>query len=268
MICLISDRSGRALFGTALTRRTLEIVATLRQSPGGGSGAFLARAADGSRWYVKPINNLQGGKVIVTEYVVGSVGKLIGAPVCQVAIGRITDIIAGWEFCPGEKEKLVPGLAHMSLLVPNATEITDRLPFRDKDENSRWHAGMIALYDWCWGGDDQWLFCETEDRRIYSHDHGWYFPDSGCDWSEETLVANVDQPRPLACSHQGLQEDALTEYALRLEQVSQEALSAILRSVPASWSVTDAELEALGFFLERRAPAVAGRLRSMIGGNP
>src|SRR5215212_1969725 len=48
----------------------------LRPSVDGGSGVFLARASDGQRWWVKPENNLQGSKVIVTEFLVGSFGSL------------------------------------------------------------------------------------------------------------------------------------------------------------------------------------------------
>ena len=73
----------------------------LKPSVDGGSGVFLARASDGRRWWVKPRNNLQGAKVIVTEFLVGSVGSLIGAPTCEVSIVRIPEEIAGWEFRPG-----------------------------------------------------------------------------------------------------------------------------------------------------------------------
>jgi hypothetical protein len=46
-----------------------------------------------------------------------------------------------------------------------------------------------------------------------------------------------------------------------LEHVERESLVQVLRSIPASWPVSDEDLEALGWFLERRAPAVASRVR-------
>lgn len=73
----------------------------LQPSPRGGSGTFLAEASDNQRWWVKPQNNLQGAKVVVTEYVVGSAGRVIEAPVCEVKLARIPPEIAGWEFRPG-----------------------------------------------------------------------------------------------------------------------------------------------------------------------
>jgi hypothetical protein len=201
--------------------------------------------------------------VIVTESVVGRAGALIGAPVCDVAVVQIPAEIAGWEFRRGAR--LEPGFAHASLAVDDAQEMR-ALEYRPRDDNQRRHAGVLALYDWCWGGDDQWLYCETDDRKIYSHDHGWYLPETGPDWSEATLMARVDAAHPLGSSSSDLDQAALRQLADRLESVTREELAAMLQGVPVSWSASDAELEALGFFLERRAPAVAGRLRDMMDG--
>src|SRR2546421_10169268 len=76
----------------------LELAVT--PSPAGGAGTFPAVASDNQRWWVKPQNNLQGPKVVVTESLVASVGRLIRAPVCDVAIVRIPEELAGWEFRP------------------------------------------------------------------------------------------------------------------------------------------------------------------------
>jgi hypothetical protein len=141
--------------------RTVDL--PLQPSPAGGSGTFLALASDGQRWWVKPHNNLQGPKVIVTEFVVGRAGALIGAPVCDVAIVEIPEELTGWEFRPGAR--LEPGLAHASRAVDDAQEVR-ALDYRDRDDNRRRHAGVVALYDCCWGGDDQWLYSETDDRKV------------------------------------------------------------------------------------------------------
>ncbi|MDP9401787.1 MAG: hypothetical protein M3P85_00310 [Actinomycetota bacterium] len=235
----------------------------LAPSAAGGSGTFLADASDGRRWWVKPLNNLQGPKVVVTEYVVGTAGAIVGTPVCEVAIVRIPDEIAGWEFRPGAT--LEPGLAHASRAVDGALE-GRALDHRDRDDNRRRHAGVFALYDWCWGGDDQWLYCETDDRKLYSHDHGWYLPENGPDWSEASLVARVDEPHSAVHPAPGLDNGEIERLADKLRSPLRAPLTSLLRSVPPSWPATDGELETLGFFLERRAPSVAGRLRSLMGG--
>jgi hypothetical protein len=80
------------------------------------------------------------------------------------------------------------------------------------------------------------------------------------------LINQVDQPRQLGYPADSLDPNAVDELAVRLKQLGKDDLLPILNRVPASWPVSDSELEALGFFLERRAPAVAERLRQMIGG--
>jgi hypothetical protein len=242
----------------------LAIEQPLVPSPSGGSGTFLAVTSDRQRWWVKPQNNLQGPRVIVAENVVGRVGALIGAPVCEVAVVIIPEELVGWEFRPGAK--LEAGLAHASLAVSDAQELR-QLEYRDRDDNHRRHAGVFALYDWCWGADDQWLHCESDDRKLYSHDHGMYLPD-GPAWSEASLLAQVDEAHPLGYTARGLDADALIGFADRIETISREEIAKIMSSVPASWPASDGELEALGFFLERRAPAVAARLRALNGGTP
>lgn len=244
---------------------SVRVEVPLVASPRGSSGTFLALASDGRRWWVKPQNNLQGSRVVATEHLVARAGALIGAPVCEVAIVEIPAALVGWEFRPGAH--LEAGFAHGSLAVDDAQE-SRSLEYRQRDDNRRRHAGVLALYDWCWGGDDQWLYCETDERKLYSHDHGWYLPEVGPDWDEASLEARVDEPHPAAYPPEDLDAGALSDSADRLDAVSRAELVALLGAVPASWPVPDPDLDALGFFLERRAPAVAGRLRALIGGAP
>src|SRR5215210_5446695 len=98
----------------------LTVKQTLGQHQRGGSGSFPVMASDGRKWWVKPPNNLQAGKVIVTEYLVGSLGSLIGAPTCEVAIIRIPEDVTDFEFVAGHT--LEAGLAHASLSVDNCDE--------------------------------------------------------------------------------------------------------------------------------------------------
>jgi hypothetical protein len=133
---------------------------------------------------------------------------------------------------------------------------------RDEDDNQRRHAGVFALYDWCWGNDDQWLYVTGDENRVYSHDHGHYLP-GGPDWTSQQLVADVDVAHPQSRSHIGLEVAALDDYADRLERLKREEIVGMLRAVPAEWPVQQEELETVGWFLERRAPQVAVRLRTL-----
>ena len=235
----------------------------LQQSPRGGSGVFLAADSDNDQWWVKPLNNLQGERVATTEAIVGAAGRLIGAPVCETEVVVIPDELRGWEFRRGSS--LDPGLAHASRAVRMASESRDLL-YRNDDDNRRRHAGMFALYDWCWGGDDQWLYSRSDDNCLFSHDHGWYLPEVGPTWNEVTLTDRVDQPHVPRWSTDGLDHTELIRLAQRLRVLGAEQLAALLRSIPSVWPVSDVELECVGWFLQRRSEPVADRLERLTEG--
>lgn len=239
------------------------IVLPLQPSPRGGSGTFLAVDTDDREWWVKPLNNAQDERVVVTESIVGAAGRLIGAPVCETAIVYLPEGLEGWEFRPGRT--LESGFAHASLAVEAAVE--DRqLRSRDDDDNRINHVGVFALYDWCWGGDPQWLYSTADENRIFSHDHGWYLPDVGSGWTEQALVRRVDEPHELNLHTALLDRGETSRLARRLRGLTRVELCDILCDLPRDWPVTDAELECVGWFLERRAHPVAERLEVSIGG--
>lgn len=236
----------------------------IKRSPRGGSGTFLAADGVGEQWWVKPLNNLQDARVTVTEAIVASVGALICAPVCDSDIVCLPPEIEGWEFRPGSV--IESGYAHASRAVANAVE--DRfLQYRENDDNARRHVGVFAVYDWCWGGDEQWLYAVSEDRKLYSHDHGWYLPETGATWDVGALVTHVSVPHMAEWSPSGLDSAVIAACADRLRTLTHDELVGALSGIPKSWPVSDLELERVGWFLESRAPAVAARLESM-GGAP
>ena len=241
----------------------LVIETPLQQSPRGGSGVFLAADTSNQQWWVKPLNNMQSERVTITEAVIGAVGRIIGAPVCETEVVMIPEELRGWEFLPGRL--LEPGLAHASRAVEMAIESRELL-YRNDDDNRRRHAGVFALYDWCWGGDDQWLYSRSDENCLFSHDHGWYLPERGATWDEASLVRRVDQPHLPVWSSEGIDEAELLRLAERLRGVTTDELAAVLRSIPHDWPVIDSELECLGWFLQRRTKAVATRLERLARG--
>jgi hypothetical protein len=244
----------------------LELVVPLNQGDRGGSGAFLGRASDGRRYWIKPLNNGQHERVPVNEQIVGRTGALIGAPTCEVKTIKIPDDIANshWKF--HNDLELQAGIAHGSLHVEGCVDTND-LHFRSMDDNRMRHCYILALFDWCWGGDNQWLHVQAEDQRYYSHDHGWYLP-LGPNWNEAELERVVDEPHELNDTYFGFDLWSASEVTGRLRRITKEALIDVLEAIPSDWPVSDQELEAMGFFLERRAQQVANRMRVRLGVNP
>ncbi|MDE0268276.1 MAG: hypothetical protein OXI96_04460 [Acidimicrobiaceae bacterium] len=183
----------------------------------------------------------------MTESIIGAAGQLIEAPVCETAIVYVPEELEGWEFRPGLR--LESGFAHASRAVETAIEDRE-LGYRYDDDNQVRHVGVFALYDWCWGGDPQWLYAVSDENRLYSHDHGWYLPEVGPGWTEQALTDRVDQPRELDCSATQLDIRETSRLARRLRDVTRTELCDTLCRIPGQWPVSDIELECVGWFLE------------------
>lgn len=235
--------------------------------PSGNSwgGPFRATANDKQSYFVKSLQTCPQDQQasLAVEQIVARAGRLIGAPVCETTLIRIPAALVGWTPRPG-CPPLQEGLAHASLAVSNAEEHRTSLIARTDDHNSQRQVGVYALYDWCFGTDPQWLYDLDRDRMIFSHDHGLYFPPDGRGgWTRQDLVNHADQAHELPDPRSGLAAEEAKKVALVLEQVTRADLTEMLSSIPASWPVSDDDLEALGWFLEHRAAAVAARVRNL-----
>ncbi len=235
----------------------LSLVAVLKPNDRGSSGVFLGLVDDGQRYYIKPSNNLQNERVPVTEQIVGRTGAIIGAPVCTVKTVMISQEFEGTQYC--HSRALVPGIAHASLAVDNSIE-SSRLSHRLDNENVIRHTFIMALHDWCWGSDNQWLVSLVEDRAYYSHDHGNFLPPGGASWFLDSLLQNIHVPHELSDLGRNITPSAASHVAKSLQSIERDQICGALVGIPASWSVSNVELEAVGVFLEYRAPEVADRL--------
>lgn len=257
-----SDWSG-LLRGRRGDQHDLSVVAVVSSSGNSFGNPIQVIASDNRQYWVKNLNGCPAvaQASLAIEFVVSGVGRLIGAPVCETKVIRIPEELDG-TVLPGGK--LHSGLGHASLAVERAIERRHTLSARSLDDNSRRHAGIYALWDWCFGADGQWLYDMNADQALYSHDHGLYFPPNDGTCSPRLLRQTVDVPNELEDPPDGLNLEAVEDAARALEQIDREALVKILCGVPASWPVRDDDLEAIGWYLESRAPAVAHRLRTMI----
>jgi hypothetical protein len=226
----------------------------------GGSRPFLVVASDLAQYWLKPPNNPQGPMVPVNEQIVGRLGRWLGVSVCDCALVEIPAALAGTEIAPSYV--LVECVAHGSLAVSGAIEQVPQLLHRGEDENALRHAGFVALHDWLWGGDDQWLRAAGDSNRYYSHDHGHYFP-QGPNWTPASLSAHRDAAHPSTQPIDNLNPNELMRIASRLDTVAQEEIAAMLQNIPASWPFDAAAKAAVVDFAVHRAPGVADRLRQL-----
>jgi len=73
-----------------------------------------------------------------------------------------------------------------------------------------------------------------------------------------------DEQVPLTLETEQLDPDELERLAKSLETLPSEAIEAAVSALPATWPVTDEELEAVIEFANARKSAVAGRLRVLV----
>lgn len=262
-MCVTIDQWQGLVDDGRVVEAALSVSATLdpQSSSRGGSLPFQALASDGQVYWVKMVQNAQGPRVLATEQIVSACGRLIGAPVCETALIEIPEELDGDALANGTV--LRAGIAHASRNIANSQFDKWHTPqHRDQDDNRRRHAGYFALYDWCWGDDMQWLYDLSDERKTYSHDHGHFLP-GGPNWSIEALEQNVDTPHEIDPLSRGLDPGELARMAGVLDNVGREAIRTIMQAVPVQWGIGAADLEAVGWFLERRRAGVAQRLRAL-----
>lgn len=212
----------------------------------GSSGAFKVIDTEDRVWWAKSLDNQQSERATLADAIVGAVGPLIQAPVCTTAIlaypqGRRTENM-------GNGVSLVPGCYyHGSLEVASALDSWD-VEHRGRDDNERRWIRMAALWDWCWGGDPQWLYAEEHDYMLYSHDHGHYLPGIDHDWTVDDMKRDVGQPHILTQAQHILSSNPnyCSRAAAALRNVTQEQLVNALATLPVSWKIEDRELDCVG----------------------
>lgn len=201
-------------------------------------------------------------KALAAEWTVGRLGCAIGAPVCEVALVQIPTQLLPCEFAPGRSLVAGTGCASRDL-TGTPKEVRGTLAHRDADDNRRRHAGVFAIVDWFNGSDVQWLHDAADDWALYSHDHGWYFPPSGPDWTVEQLQATVAAPQQPLGNPAGLDAAELDRLASAIEGVSNDIIANVLGAVPLEWGITPTDLDCLAWYLAERRIPVASRLRSL-----
>lgn len=246
-----------ALDGIRRSEPTELLVAPIRTTES-GAAAFLGLTENSRQYWVKPIGNPQGDQIPVTEQLVSAAGRLIGAPVRPTALIEIPGELSGWKY--GEVHRLAPGIAHGSLNL-EAADVVDALLYTSDDDNPRRQPALAALWDWCLGEDEQWLYDLREDRSIWTFDHGLWLG-GGFGWTGDQLEHDVDVAWWWNESSARMDKAAFYEVADRLEAITVQQLLSVVACVPVAWSVPQFELETVAWFLYRRRAGVAQRLRT------
>lgn len=236
----------------------MRLIAPVRKS-GSGSNAFLGLADDGRSYWLKVPGNAQGDEILSAEQIVAAAAMLIEAPAVKVELIEVPEALSGWEYATFHR--LRPGIAHGSLVLDSAEE-GDRLVYSRRDGNPDRMPSFFALWDWCMGDDEQWLFDQSKDYAMWTFDHGWWLG-GGPGWDAESLATMVDRDWRWGGPVAGSNPEAFEAAAVRLEGVTPQQLIGAVASVPVEWGVSESELETVAWALYRRRGPVAQRLREL-----
>lgn len=198
------------------------------------------------------------GKAIFTEQIVAGLGRLLGAPVADVALVQLPEALVDELNANREAHGIdytaVAGVHHGSRWVEGYGQ---RAELAHVDTNRESFGALDVLYTWApYTGDYQWIYADAAPHAVMSVDHTPFFP-GGPAWSEETLAADeatVVANEKLATI--GLANADRRAAVHRLRGITERQIAYVVARPPRAWGVSASERLALARYLWLRKDRV------------
>lgn len=217
-------------------------------------------ATDGRQYLVKPIDNPVGRHVVLPERIVHSAGAFLGAPLARHTLITLPDRLASAVvYSDGSSPQ--PGVAHAVEWIAEATQGSTRPEHPRRDSNSYRMARYIALWLWCDGQDEQFLY--DEESSLTAIDHGCWMNYPENEWPDPQLVHASSRPRSWPNSVQGVNPAELLHMAGRLRGFTEQEALRVTGTVPVEWGYDDSQLVVVAEWLHRRAAPTADALDAL-----
>jgi len=207
-------------------------------------------------------NNHGDGRATFTEQVVARAGRLINAPVPEVALVEVSDeLVEAIRMSPSSHLDFQPtgGLHHGSLWADSFGPRQQDLAYADHNRGA--FAALDVMHAWlqC-TGDHQWIYRDSAPHDVLSVDHTPFLP-GGASWSGETLndAASIVDADGMFTVLALTAEDRLPALE-RLVAVTAAEIAEVVAAPPDEWGVGSIDREALASFLWTRRQSVADRL--------
>jgi hypothetical protein len=211
------------------------------------------RCADGNIYVVKgvPRNDDHKRLRLFTEQVVGLLGRLIEAPIPEVAVISIgADLIQNHPDVQEGMGHLWPGAAHGSRYLDGLGD--GRCEIMHVDENRKRFAKLAILQAWTNGRDMQFIYENNPPHRVYSTDHGCYFTDDPSFSKGDVRLAALAYPGTDIIDTCRFSFEELAAAAEPLRSVTAQQITDILAIPPASWGIDLDQRATIGHFLRLR----------------
>jgi hypothetical protein len=244
---MTAAQARQAIAAFAAGQRTAESAETVLGTLPGASGSVRFMCGGNRIVVAKGTKNQKG---LVAEHVVARLGQLLEAPVGDVRLVQVPDILRTNPYVLA----MGPGLAHGTDFIEN---ITDRLALGQTSvpENRTRFARLCALYSLAGASDHQLFYSTNAPQVVYSLDHGHFFP-GGPNWTVATLQAAGAAVVDPFFAGVGLTSAELADARSRLEGISDTDITNVLAGPPPEWPFTDDERNALHTYLTTRRDRV------------
>jgi hypothetical protein len=189
---------------------------------------------------------------LIADHVVGRLAEIVGAPVPDVQLVDVPDVLIG----PGSYlEHFEAGIGHGSTYVPDCRDWRHVEHAREPGNPERF-AALAVLFGWTDAGDQQFLYSKVPPQHVWSTDHGEFFTGSS-EWTIETLdtslTATLD---PLIIAGAGPPRELLLEAIDRLRLATDAVIARVVAIPPDAWGITLDERVGLAEYLARRRDAI------------
>lgn len=229
----------------------LKAVTSLSEKGRSFAEPVTMKTENGEEYQVKGAvkNKPQTRRAMITEQIVGSLGKEIGAAIPKVALIDVEELAQA----EPALDHFEDNIAHGSRWIPDCNEDKiSEIKHTDIGENRERFAILSVLYGWFKSDDKQFLYEKTEPQRIYSHDHG-HFLSGGPDWNIQGLENEpAAEPDPSIVRVANITKDELQEAINRLNSIDEKTIAKAVAIPPESWNISMKERIALAKYLQNR----------------
>jgi len=190
--------------------------------------------------------------MMFNDQVVALAGSKIGAPVPAVSFVDVPKELIDLNPCTATAlGHIKPGLAHGSRWIRNVSD--DRVnDIVHADKNKERFGVLSVLYGLMQCSDRQFIYENAEPYKVYSHDHGHFFP-GGPNWTIGSLssAASPALDNDLIAAA-GLSPAEIAKVCSKLSDLTDSAIASILALPPGEWGVSLDDRAHLGAYIAKR----------------
>lgn len=237
---------------TAPPRRRPHIVTAIKVADT-GSRPFLCHASDGHEYWCKELHSAHEREAAINEVVVSIIGEEIGAPVRPWAILDIPEDLASTSIGQGELRRRMPAGPLFGSLNLHQGRVSRDIEHVPDDGNYNRFPMLVALAELCMADDVQFLYDPSDDNKVWSLDHGFWFGSHEAPWEFFTIEGFPRVRTPIPSVHWDKAIDAVRQLNSTLE-------ATIAAKLPQEWNVKDQEIHQLAAHVLSGKPACIDKL--------